>query len=192
MITFFLTLHKVQTMNTYISILRGINVSGKKKIVMTDLKNMYEGLGFSAVLTYIQTGNVIFKSDSTPREIVNLIAQKIKEVYDFEVPIIIRTHKELKEVIKHDLFLKKREEDQSKLHITFLESSPHPDVVLSFDREKYLPDEFILHGKEIYLYTPNGYGRTKLNNNFFEKKLKITATTRNLKTVNKLIELSLP
>ncbi|MDH5366791.1 MAG: DUF1697 domain-containing protein [Cyclobacteriaceae bacterium] len=179
-------------MQTYISILRGINVSGQKKIIMSDLKDLYEGLGFSAVQTYIQSGNVIFNSDSNPDKIIGLISQKIKEVYDFDVPIIIRTHNELTESIKHDLFLNKRKEDQSKLHITFLEASPNPEIALSFDREKFLPDEFIFHGKDIYLYTPNGYGRTKLNNNFFESKLKMTATTRNLKTVRKLIELSLP
>lgn len=177
-------------MQTYISILRGINVSGQKKIKMIDLKNLYEDLGFTSVQTYIQSGNVIFNSDNTPDQTASLISQKIKKVYSFDVPIIIRTHKELLEIVKNDLFLNKREEDQSKLHITFLETSVNPDIVLSFDRHKFLPDEFILHGKEIYLYTPNGYGRTKLNNNFFENKLKMTATTRNLKTVRKLIELS--
>lgn len=177
-------------MNTYISILRGINVSGQKKIKMVNLKSHYEKLGYTNVITYIQSGNVIFESNEEPNTCVDNITQKIEEEYGFHVPVIIRNKQELELVVENDLFITKRGEDEAKLHVTFLGKEVNPEVVLSIQREKYLPDEFILHGKEVYLFTPNGYGRTKLNNNFFERKLKVSATTRNLKTVNKLIELS--
>ncbi len=178
-------------METYISILRGINVSGQKKIKMADLKSLYENMGFQDVQTYIQSGNVIFKTNITKKnEIRQKIQLKIKEHYNFSVPVLILNIGELNAVFLNNPFLNKRKEDISKLHVTFLDEKPKVELVREIENLQSASDEFIVSEKTIYVFCPNGYGRTKLNNTFFEKKLKTTATTRNWKTICKLVELS--
>ncbi|ADZ10516.1 protein of unknown function DUF1697 [Methanobacterium lacus] len=178
-------------MTTYISMVRGINV-GSKRIKMADLRDIYTFLGFKPVKTYIQSGNVIFKSNiDDPDELGQRIAQKIFETYNYHVEIVIRTMEELKTVVQSCPFGNKEVE---YLHVTFLSAIPGGDRVRSIDMENIngikSTEEFKLLSKEIYLYLPEGYGRTKLNNNFFEKKLGLNATTRNWKTVNKLLEIA--
>jgi uncharacterized protein (DUF1697 family) len=177
---------------TYISILRGINVSGQKKIQMTDLKKLYEDLKFKKVTTYIQSGNVIFKANKQSDEV---IAKKIEDAiytkYNFHVPVIIRSVKEMKNTLAVNPLLKESNIDIEKLHVTFLEEMPDTTKMEAIKNIDHSPDKFILIDKEIFLYCPNdGYGNTKLTNNFFENKLKVSATTRNWKTVNKLLEMA--
>jgi uncharacterized protein (DUF1697 family) len=178
-------------MKTFISILRGINVSGQRKIQMTDLKALYEALKFTNVITYIQSGNVIFKSKSaSDQKLAKRIEDAIYERYNFNVPVIIRTVEEMEHAISVNPFLKQSKIDIEKLHITFLAEIPEQENVESIRNIDYSPDKFIILDKEVYLYCPNGYGITKLSNNFFEQKLKIKATTRNWRTVNKLFEMA--
>ena len=178
-------------MITYISILRGINVSGQKKVPMKELLALYESLGFSDVSTYIQSGNVVFKSAEEKSErLVRQIEAKIKAHFGFEVPVIIRTAEELKRIQVSNPFLKQAGIEEDKLHVTFLDQLPQQpgvDKLMTYD---FTPDRFILQGLEVYVYCPNGYGRTKIHNNFFENKLKTGATTRNWKTVNTLVEMA--
>jgi len=178
-------------MKTYISILRGINVSGSKKIKMTDLKALYEKLGFQDVQTYIQSGNVIFKNKKADKlAIKNKIEFEILDQYGFAVPVMVLVIQELNDVFANNPFANKRMEDISKLHVTFLEKTPKNELLSNILNIQKSSDEFIIKEKAIYLFCPNGYGRTKLTNTFFEKKLKTTATTRNWKTLCKLVELS--
>lgn len=179
-------------MDTFISILRGINVSGQKKIVMADLKTLYENLGFIDVVTYIQSGNVIFKTDKNTgdTELASKIEQAIFTNYNFHVPVITRTAKEMADIISANPFLTNKEIDPEKLHVTFLSDSPKQANHESIKDPEYLPDRFIIIGKEVFLYCPDNYGETKLSNRFFESKLKVSATTRNWKTVNRLFEIA--
>jgi uncharacterized protein (DUF1697 family) len=177
-------------MNTFISMLRGINVSGHNKISMADLKDLYESLDFHNVVTYVQSGNVVF--DSANKDVSKLSAQiesQIQKSLNLSVSVILRDINDLKSIITGNPFIK-RKKDPIKLYVTFLQESPAP-----FDFNK-LPalsnesEEFIIVDKEIFIFCPNGYGRTKLNNNFFEKKLNVIATTRNWNTVNALYKLA--
>ena len=179
-------------MQTFISILRGINVSGQKKILMYELKSLYESLKFKDVITYIQSGNVIFKSSAQLSDLAMAakIEKAIYKKYGFEVPVIIRSQDEIQKIISTNSFLKEKDIDEKKLHVIFLSDIPAKENIESIKSENYLPDQFIISGKEIYLHIPASYGETKLSNNFFEKKLKVTATTRNWNTVNKLLELA--
>jgi uncharacterized protein (DUF1697 family) len=179
-------------MQTYISILRAINV-GHRKILMTDLKALYEELKLKEVITYIQSGNVIFKTDKkiADQSLAKKIEQAITKKYHFDVPVIIRTVDEMKKTITANPFLKQRGINLEKMHVTFLAENPEPANVKNIENLDYTPDKFIIMGKEIYLYCPNGYGITKLSNGFFENKLKVTATTRNWKTVNTLATLAI-
>jgi uncharacterized protein (DUF1697 family) len=176
----------------FISILRGINVGGNKKILMPELKTMYEALGFSDVTTYIQSGNVVFNSRDkfSDQEISSIISQGIVQKFHFEVPVIVRTIEDLQNVLHTNPFPKDKSLLLEKMHVTFLAEQPQDarlETILQFD---FLPDKFTVIGKEVYLYCPGGYGETKLSNTFFENKLKVTATTRNWNTVNKLMEIA--
>ena len=178
-------------MKTYISLLRGINVSGQKKIKMADLKAIYEGMDFKEVKTYIQSGNVIFNTASKDdNQIIEKIQNKIFENYNFKVPVLLRSVEELKLIIKTNPFLADMEEDINKYYITFLAHEPEKENLDKINAASLLPEKFIIKGKEIYLHVPMGYGNAKLSNNFFESKLKVDATTRNWRTVNELVKIS--
>ncbi len=177
----------------YISILRGINVSGQKNIKMGDLKSLYESLDFQNVMTYIQSGNVIFDaSKNNKNDLKTKLEEAIEEKYNFHVPVEIRTNREIGDILNNcpfssvDLL-----EYDTKVLVTFLSSKP--SAVRASDIQKYViaPEKLVLRGKEVYLYCPNGYGKSKLSNIFLEHKLEVEATTRNWKSVHKLYELSL-
>jgi uncharacterized protein (DUF1697 family) len=174
----------------YVAILRGINVAGSKPIKMDDLKKMFEDLKYKNVRTYIQSGNIFFESDITDQgKLENQISERILKIFKFEVPVITRNIKELYRILNINPFLKERNIDISKLHVTFLSGIPQPEKINNIQGKNYEADRFIIIDKEIYLYCAGGYGITKLNNNFFENKLSLKATTRNWKTVLKLIEI---
>lgn len=178
-------------MTTIISILRGINV-GKRKVLMTDLKDLYEKLGFEQVSTYIQSGNVIFKTNkkSPAQQLAEKIEKALLKQYGFAVPVINRTLEELKKIVISNPFLKIKETDKSKLHVTFLATAPQQSNSKLIEASDFSPDKFIISGSEVFLYIPGSYAETKLSNNFFESKLKVATTTRNWNTVTKLAELA--
>ncbi|UCH66240.1 MAG: DUF1697 domain-containing protein [Ignavibacterium sp.] len=176
-------------METYIAMLRGINVSGQKKIKMTDLKTHLQELNFKDVQTYIQSGNAVFNYiKSNPKKLESKIAQKILKEYSFEVSVIVKTRDELKNVLKSNPFTK--DKDLNRLYVTFLSDEPAKENLKNLEGINHSPEEYILKGKIIYFYSPHGYGKAKMNNNFFENKLIVAATTRNWKTVNKLAEMA--
>ncbi|MFA7360175.1 MAG: DUF1697 domain-containing protein [Candidatus Kapaibacterium sp.] len=178
-------------MQTYISVLRGINVSGHRVIKMDALKKSYAELGFTNILTYIQSGNVIFQfKKSDHLKIENVIKNKISDEYGFDVPVIVKDAIDLKNVVKNNSFLNNKNVDFSKLHVTFLSAIPAKSEVKRIKEIDFSPEEFIICDDIIYLYCPGGYGNTKLNNNFFENKLKVKATNRNWKTVNELCKIA--
>ncbi|WMX15876.1 DUF1697 domain-containing protein [Aureispira sp. CCB-E] len=172
----------------YIALLRGINVSGQKKIKMLDLRNMCEKMGWHDVQTYIQSGNIIFESNEEDKSVLETnLKEAIQTTFGYEVPVMIMTQAYLKQVADQNPFLKKDPSiDIKLLHVTFLGAKPADDLVVALQEKDYGTDEFEVLEDKVYLYFPNGYGRTKLTNNIFEKKLKVDATTRNWRTVLKL------
>ncbi len=177
-------------MKTYISILRGINVSGKNLIKMNSLREMYESRGFQNVTTYIQSGNVVFQSvEMNLGEFEMLISDSILKRYALKVPVLVKDVSELKNILVKNPLLGEIKDDITKLHITFLSKAPEKSFLESIDNLAYLPDKFFISERTIYLFCPNGYGNTKLSNNFFENKLKVSATTRNLRTLMELVKL---
>ena len=178
-------------MELLISMLRGINVSGQKRIAMPELKELYENLNFSAVSTYINSGNVVFASVGSDTAILSeKIEREIFKKFGFEVPVIIRTAKEMRSVLSNNPFLKESGIDREKLHVTFLSDKPANDGIKKILEYDYKPDRLIVGATEAFLYCPNGYGRTKYTNSFLENKLKVKATTRNWKTVKELAMLA--
>ena len=175
-------------MKTYISFLRGINVSGQKKILMKELSELYVKMGFTDVKTYIQSGNVVFKTGLklTETKLAKLIEDQIEQIYHFQVPVIIRTKNQLEKIIQINPY---KNDDTDSLYVTFLSNTPNANQLEKLENINYLPDKFEIIDKEVYLCVA-AYGITKMNNNFFESKLKVTATTRNIKTIAQLIQLS--
>ena len=177
-------------MKCYVTILRGINVSGQKKIRMADLSKLYESLGLTNVHTYIQSGNVVFESvQGKPGKLVRDIEQAIRKKYGFDVPVLVRTGAEIRDAIRVNPFLKETGINASKLHLTFLEQAPEKSAVRKFDPGSLGQDRYSIKDANVYLYCPGGYGKTRLSNTFLEKQLGVRATTRNWKTVNVLNDL---
>ena len=175
----------------YISLLRGINVSGKKKIKMADLKVLYENLGFKSVKTYIQSGNVVFevvKSDISSLELK--IEKAIKSKYEFNVEVQVLIKSDLEEVINNIPFESiNLIEEGSRVLVTFFKEKPIKENRKGLNKYIVSEELFVIKDKYSYIYCPDGYGRTKLSNNFLEKKLKVVTTTRNWKTISKLYDL---
>ena len=180
-------------MTKYISILRGINVAGNRKILMADLKNLYLKLGFSNVITFIQSGNVIFDSgEGLPNDDTGQkIEQAIRETFKFDVPVIVRTTAEWAVSIASNPFWKEKDEDINRLHLTFLKELPVAEKLEKLKTIEFLPDKYQIIGQDVFIYCSGGYSDSKLTNQYFESKLGVSATTRNWKTVMKLHELTL-
>lgn len=177
-------------MPTYIAMLRGVNVGGHKA-PMAQLKAMCEGLGCAEVRTFIQSGNVIFKSaKGTPGAIAQKIEKKFLSEFGFASPVVLRTPEEMKEAIGRNPFLREKGIDVKHLYVTFLAEKPAPAAVDKIAAMKGGVDGLQVVGREVYLHCPGGYGESKLNNNAIEKAAGVAATTRNWNTVNKLWEMA--
>ena len=152
---------------------------------MTDLRSLYLSLGFIDVETIIQSGNVTFSSTvEDDLEIKNKIESQILKVFGFDVMTIIFEEDYLRNVIENNPF---NNEDIKTQYFTFLENLPTEELISNFEDKYYDPGEVVCGDKVVYVFCPNGFSKTKFTNNFIEKKLKVNATTRNLKTTIKLM-----
>lgn len=181
----------MKEIKTYIALLRGINVSGQKLIKMTELKTMFETIGFNNVTTYIQSGNVVFSSDEKE---VSKIQQKIKQgilkSFGFDVDVQVLESSQLKKIKEGHPFLKENEEQFKAIYYTLLAEKPAKDLVNELNKLVQTVEFFHITDDVVYCFYPNGYGNAKWHNVFFEKKLKVSCTTRNFNTMQKIIELS--
>jgi uncharacterized protein (DUF1697 family) len=178
-------------MTKYIAILRGINVGSGRKVPMADLRKLCESLGLQQVQSYIQSGNLVFElvqPEPLP-ELEIRLQQAFTEAFGFEIPVLIRTSEEWAESIAQNPFLKEKNVDIDRLHLTCLKELPSAELLEKIKAFQYLPDRYEIIGREVFVYCAAGYGKTKLTNSFFETKLKCPATTRNWKTVMQLTEM---
>jgi uncharacterized protein (DUF1697 family) len=164
-------------MNTYIALLRGINVGGHKKILMADLRLLFESLEFKNVKTYIQSGNILFKAPIENNGLQELIKQAIKNKYGWDIPVIILTPNKLDKLVKSSPFTN----DQSK---------PKSENVTSLNKQQFIDEHFVATSTCVYIVYEKGAGRAKLTTNKMESTLNVSITARNYKTVSKLITLS--
>ena len=175
-------------MNTAISMVRGINVGGQKKVPMDELKGCYESMGFENVRTYIQSGNVVFDcTDTDTQGLAERLESEIREAFGFDVAVIVRTNGEMMKVIRAFPFTS---EEEDFAHVTFLSRAPASFPMGDLEKACGEGEKCVPSGREVYLFCPNGYGRTRLSNSLFEKKLKVGATTRNWRTVCALYALA--
>jgi uncharacterized protein (DUF1697 family) len=181
----------VIVMTVIISMLRGINVGGHNRIKMEPLRALYESLGLRDVETYVQSGNVVFRTkepnvDALPKRIEDAIERS----FGFRPTVIVRTTSGLREAIAKNPFAGRPGIEPGKLLVTFLSSHPlpeHRDKVLAIKAD---PEELRIDGRELYIYYPNGMGRPKAPWTSIEKALKTSGTGRNWNTVTKLLEIA--
>jgi uncharacterized protein (DUF1697 family) len=174
---------------TYVALLRGINLGARNKVSMANLRALVESAGGEDVSTYVQSGNVVFESSVSAADLTRGIEQQIKRDLGLDVTVLVRTKAQLAKVLVGNPFAGGGT-DPKKLHVTFLADAPDRDRVREIEAKPFEPDEFHVAGLEVYLHCPNGYGRSKLSNMYFEKQLDVPATTRNWNTVTNLVELS--
>lgn len=173
----------------YAALLRGVNVGGKNLVPMKALAALFTDTGCRNVTTYIQSGNVIFTADAAVAgRLPATIFRRIAEQFGFSVPVILRSGPQLETIVSNNPYCGKGL-PESALHVGFLAERPDDAAVQSLDRARSLPDSFEVSGSEIYLYLPNGAGKTKLTNAWFDSKLKTVSTLRNWATVLRLREL---
>jgi len=177
-------------MSKKVAILRGINVGGKRKILMKDLTDVFIQIGFKDVKSYIQSGNIIFSctKNYSHEQLSLLLEQKILNKFGFDVPVIIRDKDELYGLIKNNPYYNTKA-DLDKLYVTLLQELPNHESLKVIETINHSPDLFSINDTNIYICCNGKYHQSKLSNTFFEKKLCVKATTRNWKTLMKLYEM---
>jgi uncharacterized protein (DUF1697 family) len=176
----------------YVALLRSVNIGGHGRIAMNELRDSFNALGYGDVITYIQTGNVLFSTTSkSEKAIVDAIESQIAEDFGDAPAVLLRTIAELRRVGSKSPYAKAGA-DPARHHVTFLDAAPPKATLKKLELE--LPasgkDELVVDGREVYVSTPNGYAETKYTGTFIERRLGVVSTTRNWNTVTKLSELA--
>jgi uncharacterized protein (DUF1697 family) len=174
-------------MTRFVSLFRGINVGGRQPVRMDTLKELHELLGLQKVETYIQSGNVVFSSENTDvtqmqKDIEEAFAQK----FGFQVKVMVRTAGEFNVIIENNPFQNQPMKESKWVVAMFLASDPISTAQEDIQKTYSGPEELHITGQEVYIYYPEGIGRSKLTNTFLEKKLKTMGTARNWNTVLRL------
>ncbi len=173
---------------TYIALLRGINVSGHKKIPMAELRELLSNIRLHNVRTYIQSGNVVFQSKITDNsKLENVINQAILSHFGFDVPVFVKTHSELQSILDACPF---SEEKMESSYFILLNSEPENNDIVEIQKISSDKEEFVIASNCIFIFYAIGAGKAKLGTNWFEKKLKVSMTARNYRTMMKLIDMS--
>jgi uncharacterized protein (DUF1697 family) len=167
-------------------------MTGHNKIKMTELSSLFEKLGFDKAETFIQSGNVIFNDpiNLTGQDITIKIEVGIRRKFGYDIPAAIRSITDIKKIVSVNPFLFEEGFDPAKMAVMFMREKPDESKILKVRDINYPPDKFKIEGKEIFIYCPDGFGKSKLYTNFFENKMKVIGTARNWKTINTLLEIA--
>ncbi|MBC7605464.1 MAG: DUF1697 domain-containing protein [Burkholderiales bacterium] len=177
--------------NTYIALLRGINVSGHKIIKMELLQKALQELDVKNISTYIQSGNILFQSEVADKgKLAHQISGVIVKHFGFDVPVMVFSPEELKKVVADNPYAHQKIQDAAQPYVAFLSEPPHLPLLEMLQSVPSGKDTFVLVEKVLYLFYADSAGNTKLSNAVIENKLKLKSTMRNWKTVKKLIELA--
>ena len=175
--------------NSYVALLRGINVGGKHIVPMKQLVEMFTVAKCVNVRSYIQSGNVVFTAPSkVANGLPDLLSKKIEERFGFAAPIVLRSREEMQKIARSNPFLKAGLPEIT-LHVYYLADEPSSAAVKSLDPNRSPGDRFQVIGREVYMHLPNGAGRSKLTSAYFDSKLATVATARNWATTLKLLEM---
>ncbi len=172
-------------MKQYIIFLRAVTPTGKNKVPMAKLREVLTDAGLSEVRTYIQSGNVLARSNLTAPQVEKIVHDQIKKHFGGDLVIVARTPMQVRQIVADNPFKK---EDTPTIYFTILAKPPEKQKVKELSVQNFQPDKFVITDEVVYLYCPLRYGTSKLNNNFIEKKLGVSATTRNYNTMSKLVD----
>ena len=167
-------------------------MTGHNSIKMTDLAALYSDHGFIRSETYIQSGNVIFSTEKEmpATEIALILETAIHDTFGYDVPVMLRTVSQMRNMLSSNPFLSEINFDPAKMAVIFLHDDITESQIQKVAYLDYPPDKFKIIGNEIYTFCPNGFGKTKLYTNFFENKMKVKGTARNWKTITTLLNLA--
>jgi uncharacterized protein (DUF1697 family) len=178
-----------EAVSTWVLLLRGINVGGKNKVPMSELRGLLEALGCGVVQTYIQSGNaVLTATEALASRLPESLGEAMTERFGFRVPVVVRAGPDLERIVAANPFLATGVEPR-QLHVGFLADAPDAAAIARIDHDRSPPDRLVVRGREVFLHLPNGVGRTKLSNAYLERALGTTSTVRNWRTVLALVEL---
>ncbi len=178
-------------MTIYISLFRGINVGGNHPVKMTELKALHELLGLRNVVTYIQSGNVIFTSDTIDTlQLERDIEKAFSDKFGFHSHTVVRSLSDIQSIIANTPFQHSHDKESKWIAVLFLVTSAAVNALEEIRKVYNGPEEIVILGKEAYIYYPEGMGRSKLTPALLEKKLGTSSTARNWNTVLKLQELA--
>ena len=174
-----------------IALLRGVNVGGKNRIAMQDLAAMFEAAGCTDVRTYIQSGNVVFSvSAARAKGVRPAVERALSAKLGNAITVVLRTRAEWNAAIEANPHLVPNA-DLKQIYVAFMADKPSSAQIAALDPNRSKPDEFIVHGREIYLRFPAGLGQSKLTNDYFDRTLKTVVTVRNWNTVLALREMAM-
>ncbi len=175
-------------MTAYVALLRAVNVGGRNRLPMADLRAALSARGFGQVTTVLQSGNVLLHSAEPEQAVASTVAETIAESFGLQVGVVVRTAAELAAIAGRNPFLADDPGlDPTKLHVAFLAKPPAAASAAKLDPNRSLPDSFLLDGRELYLSYPNGSGRSRLTLDYVERCLGVQATARNWRTVQRLV-----
>lgn len=175
--------------NLFIALLRAVNVGGKNSIKMIDLRKVLSQNNYMDIQTYIQSGNIIFKHKEKDKEKISQnLHEIIKQNFNLDIPVFVYSYRDFLELTATNPFNEESKTEPTKVLVSFILKTPatlnYKEVLNGIVYEQY-----VTKTNYIFIYCPLGYGKSKLNNNYIEKKLKVKATTRNWKTILKILEI---
>jgi len=167
-------------------------MTGHNSLKMTDLAALYSDLGFIGPETFIQSGNVIFNTEKElhASEIAQVIETAIHDTFGYDVPVMLRTVAQMRNMLSSNPFLSEINFDPAKMAVIFLRDGLTESQIQKVANVDYPPDKFRIIGNEIFTFCPNGFGRTKIYTNFFENKMNVKGTARNWRTITTLLDLA--
>lgn len=175
-------------MNTYIALLKGVNVGGHRKTPMASLRELLSKIGFKNVKTYIQSGNVVFQTKEIPRiQLENTIAKAIHVHFGFEVSVLVKSSSDLQRIIEACPF---NEDEIKKSYFMMLHTAPSQELIQIASEKIYEGESYKIINDCLYYYSAKGMGKAKFNISYFERKLDTFATARNYNTMVKLVAMS--
>jgi uncharacterized protein (DUF1697 family) len=169
---------------SYVALLRGINVGGRGRVPMQELRELFESFGFENVRTHIQSGNVVFRASAMPS--TSILESALSDRFHIRSPVVVRTSSELSKVIRNDPF---GDVDRAYLHVGFMAHAISDAEVAALDVERFVPEQIAVAGTEVYFCLPGGMGNSKLAA-YLNRRVGDSMTVRNWKTVTTLAELA--
>ena len=176
-------------MTTYVVLLRGVNVGGARPLAMAGLRDALTAAGHRDVRTYVQSGNVVLSSRASAASVASSVHREIADGFGLDVPVVVRTAAQIADIAAHNPFDRAGADPGRQLHVAFLAARPADEAVAALDPRRAAPEELHVRGTEIYLWCPEGFGRSKVLTGV-ERALGTAMTVRNWRTVTELLRLA--